>query len=523
MTLAYFLYARKSSETEDRQVLSIDSQLNELRQLAKSRGLNIIEEFREAKSAKAPGRPIFTEMLKCVAKGKARGIVCWKLDRLARNPVDGGALIWSIDQKQLCEIVTPFRTFAKSGDDAFWMQLEFGMAKKYVDDLSDNVKRGMRARALSGTPPYGMLPIGYIRDPKTGAVIPDPERFHIVKRILQEVFREQYRPKEILHLATHAWGLRTPQCRRYGGDPLTVSSFYRMLANSFYTGVFRFGNEVYAGNYPAMIDLEQFRKIQRILGRSDNPRPKADKEFTYRGLIWCGGCGKRMTAEEKTNRFGSHYVYYHCARTVQAKTPCREPSVEESWFESRMQEWLERITLPPNVCDTALEFLHDLKDENETLRAQVKQNRERTLRNVEKQLKNLTHLRVMDNIGDNEYLGERERLLAQQRELEKAATNENEGDEVIELAERFFSFARLAKKRFEEGDKILKRQILLATLSHLSIKGRKLVVQAKKPFQLLLERSMSRNAWAMRNDVRTLLTAEDAREDLRGLPELISR
>ncbi len=94
--MKYFLYARKSTDVEDKQVMSIEAQLAELRALAKSNSLEIVEEFVEKKTAKMPGRSVFNDMVKRIQKGEVQGIICWKLDRLARNPVDGGQISWML-------------------------------------------------------------------------------------------------------------------------------------------------------------------------------------------------------------------------------------------------------------------------------------------------------------------------------------------------------------------------------------------------------------------------------------------
>ena|SRR3990167_9117984 len=115
----YFLYARKSTDVEDKQVLSIEAQLAELRSLAKRENLNIVEEYIEKRSTKMPGRPIFDEMLKRIQAGEAQGIVCWKIDRLSRNPVDSGKIQWLLQQGIIQHIQTHSQSHIKSKEKYF--------------------------------------------------------------------------------------------------------------------------------------------------------------------------------------------------------------------------------------------------------------------------------------------------------------------------------------------------------------------------------------------------------------------
>src|SRR3989338_10239828 len=108
--MRYFLYARKSTDVEDKQILSIEAQLAELREIAKRDNLSIVEEFIEKRSAKMPGRPVFNEMLKRIQQGEAQGIICWKIDRLARNPVDGGRIQWLLQEGVIRHIQTHDRS-----------------------------------------------------------------------------------------------------------------------------------------------------------------------------------------------------------------------------------------------------------------------------------------------------------------------------------------------------------------------------------------------------------------------------
>ena len=240
----FFIYARKSTESEDRQVLSIDAQIKELKALALNQGLNVVDVYSESKSAKAPGRPVFAKLIERLYKENDVGVICWKLDRLARNPVDGGQIIWSVEQGRIKEIVTPGRSFTNRGDDKFWMQLEFGIAKKYVDDLSDNVKRGNRAKLEKGILP-GTAPVGYKNDKETKTIVKDPDRFHLVRRIWDAILEGNYQVNELLRTAKEEWGLTTFQRKRIGGSPLTQSGLYRTLSNPFYYGVIQRKGELY--------------------------------------------------------------------------------------------------------------------------------------------------------------------------------------------------------------------------------------------------------------------------------------
>ena len=314
------MYCRKSSESEERQVLSIESQIKELTELAARLKVPVAEILTESQSAKSPGRPVFNALMGRVYKGQIKGIIAWKLDRLARNPIDGSAIIWAIDQGKLEKIITPSATYCNNSNDKFVMNLDLGMAKKYVDDLSDNVKRGNKTKLEKGWLP-GRAPLGYLNHPTERIIVPDPERFPLVRKMWDLLLAET-RPLKIRAIANNEWGFRTRKGRKTGNTPLSVAAVYKLFRLPFYYGLITRKEGVFLGRHMKMITEEEFWKAQEILGRRGQPRSQSH-EFAFTGLIRCAECGSMITAEEKDNQYGSHYVYYRCTKKKWDQT-CRQ-------------------------------------------------------------------------------------------------------------------------------------------------------------------------------------------------------
>jgi len=159
----YFLYTRKSTEEDDRQVMSIESQLFELREFASRENLEIIEEFQESKSAKTPGRPVFGEMMSKIESLDGVGILAWHPDRLARNSIDGGSVIYAVDQKKILSLRFPTFWFEPTPQGLFMLQVAFGQSKYYSDNLVENIKRGVRQKLRRGEW-LNLAPFGYVNN-----------------------------------------------------------------------------------------------------------------------------------------------------------------------------------------------------------------------------------------------------------------------------------------------------------------------------------------------------------------------
>lgn len=248
----YALYCRKSTEDNNRQVLSLDSQEKEMRKLALSLGTKIVKVFRESKSAKKPdNRPQFTELVKMIKAGKVQGILCWKIDRLSRNPIDSATIQWLLQQNELKSIQTMEKEYLPS-DNALLLNVESGMANQYILDLSKNVKRGLRAKLEQGYWP-NRAPIGYLN--KNGKTVIDKSKAEYVRKIFELYSTGKYTVKQITDI------LYKEGFRSNNGTKYNKSKVHKMLSMSFYCGIMEKDGEKYSGKYEPIISKKLFDEV----------------------------------------------------------------------------------------------------------------------------------------------------------------------------------------------------------------------------------------------------------------------
>src|SRR3989338_3997666 len=265
----YFLYARKSTDVEDKQVLYIEGQLDELRSLAKSEGLEVVAEFVEKRTAKMPGRPVFNEMLNRIQQGEAQGIICWKLDRLARNPVDGGQISWLLQQGTIQRIQTHDRSHL-SNDNVLMMSVEFGMANQFIRDLSANTSRGLHHKARLGYFP-GTAPVGYLNDVRSKTIVVDRKKSKFIKSAFELYAEGNSRLEDISKF------LFENDVKSLGSLPIHKDRIRFILTNPFYYGYFRYAGEMYEGKHTPLIDKNLFDKVQTVILKREHPQ-RTDKE-----------------------------------------------------------------------------------------------------------------------------------------------------------------------------------------------------------------------------------------------------
>lgn len=478
--IKYFMYARKSSESEDRQVQSIEDQVNRLKQLASDLDLSVVNIYTEAKSAKKPhNRPIFDEILQRIEKGEAGGILCWQINRLTRNPIDSGKLSWLLQQGILKSIQTIDRQYLPD-DNVLLFNVESGMANQFIIDLRKNSKRGMEGKADRGWLP-SRAPVGYLNDKLEHTIYEDPERFALVRRMWDMMLTGNYTPPQILEIANKEWGFRTAKHKRGGGGELSNSVIYKIFSNIFYAGMFEWNGRTYNGNHKPMISVEEYDRVQVLLGRDGRPRSKTH-DFAYTGVIYCSVCGGMYTAYEKVKlvkKTGKikNFVYYRCSGKKKDRPCIGQKPVSLKNLEDQIELKIEDKTILPEFLHWALDALNSRNDHEIEDRTKIYEMRHASMVEAQKELDNLTRMRYKELIDDEAFIRERDALRetiakakAQLRETESRA------ERWLELTEKTFNFVTYARIAFEKGALEQKREILTALGSNFAIKDKELNV-----------------------------------------------
>ncbi len=343
----YCLYARKSTESDEKQALSIESQVKEMLQIAERENLEIIDIRRESHSAKDSGqRPVFVELLEDIRQQRFNGILTWAPDRLSRNAGDLGSLVDLMDQKLLHEIRTYGQHFRNSPNEKFLLMILCSQAKLENDNKSINVKRGLRTRCEMGLWP-SPAPTGYLNEKRIdrkGHVIIDPERGSIIKQMFEKVAYENWSGRKIYHWLKFELNFKTAG----GNKNLSFSNVYLILKSTFYYGVFEYpknSGNWYTGKHEPLVTKELFDLVQKQMTRS--AIRSETKEFAFIRLMECGLCTSGVTADEKLKKQKNgnthRHVYYRCTKSKDQN--CKNSAINETELTEQFVELIDTIDI----------------------------------------------------------------------------------------------------------------------------------------------------------------------------------
>jgi len=294
------------------------------------------------------------------------GILAWHPDRLSRNSVDGGRLIYLLDTGKLGGLKFPTFAFENNPSGKFFLAIGLSNAKYYVDNLAENVRRGNRAKLRRGEWP-GQKPFGYIYDHRLRNIVPEPKEAKIVKKIYEEFATGRHTLKSISARLAELGG----------GKARSNYSIENLLTNDRYIGIMRWNGEAHEGKYRPLISKQLFAKVQEVLANRRKPRKsKKRHDFPFVGLFNCS-CGSMFTAQFAKGN-GGLYRYYRCTRKHGA---CAEKYIQENELQKQIIEKSQTIALPADWSKGMLEKLErEEKNQYQSIDAFAEANRKKDFR-----------------------------------------------------------------------------------------------------------------------------------------------
>lgn len=414
------LYARKSSESVDRQVQSLEDQFSALMKLADRENLNIVEVLQEARSAKAPStRPEFQRLLDLINASRIDGILTWSINRLARNPVDGGMIAYLLQTGKLQMIRTIERTYLPE-DNALVLSIETGMATSYLQDLNRNVSRGMNSKAERGWH-VCKAPLGYLNNPMTRQIDKDPDRFELVRGAWSKLLSGNYSVAQI-HRELLDAGLTVKNLRRRP-RPVSRAAVYGMFKNPFYCGEIQFNGKRLPGKHKAVVSKAEFERAQSLISKSSGlVRRKLPQPFPFARVFTCGECGCAVVGERKrkfyprTGRF-AEYIYYHCS----GSKGCAKRSASQKDLTSTLEQLIEAVRIPRELGDWLQTALGEALSRGEEHSTAELMNIKGEIEGLQRKQRKLTLMRLADELNETEFKALRKDLETEASELETRA------------------------------------------------------------------------------------------------------
>ena len=502
--LKYGLYARKSNESEDKQIASLDDQVEAMEELAKREGYRIIKKaiFKESKSAKIPNkRDKFDELIEMLKNGTIDGILTYKSNRLSRNPTESGIVQQMLFDKEIKAIVTKEKNYLPD-DNALYFSIDAAQDTQFSRDLSRIVTDRMKQKAKRGVFP-GKVPIGYrnVRESLTSDVriiVIDEKRFPLVRRMWDMALTGQYSVSQIARIADKEWGLKTRKTKKRGGAPLSVSGVYAMFQKPFYMGVIKFSDvQNVDGTHTPMVTPEEFQRVQSLIRRKDAPRPSEETAkndpFPYRGLVKCGECGCLITymkmVKKRKNGNVHTYEYCYCTQKRECSQKMTISKMTPQEMTTAIRKEISKYTIMDEFFQWTCQYLDEFHEDEANKREVILNTQMKAIKAAERDINDLQRALYRGKVDEGFYKSEKkdldDRLIVLRGQFED---QQNANKRQRQLLEKYFNFARYAKEDFESDDDLKKKEVLSIIGQNLLMQDGKLVFEPIKYLTPLIEK-----------------------------------
>lgn len=479
------IYVRVSSKEQEREGFSIPAQLKLLREYALNNNIKILKEFTDSETGGKSGRTNFTKMVNFISQSNSKSILCTtilveKTDRLYRNFKDYVIL----DELDLeIHLVKENQVLSKDSrsNEKFIHGIKVLMAKNYIDNLSEEVKKGMKEKAEQGMYP-SRAPFGYqnVRKEDKNIIIPDHQNALIVKEIFTMYASGIHSLNDIKSF------LESKHVRlSKSSKSVNTSAIHKLLRNQFYVGKFVWSDVAYIGTYETFIPKHLFNKTQEVLkirGRASSRTRK--NKFLFQGYVKCGICNRLMVPDLKKGK----YIYYHCKGGVSKSNKCNNSKyIREEIFEKQFIDKLHLLTFNDKILDLLIRALKEShKEENVFHSERIKKLRNK-LDKYNLRLSQIYEDKLDDIISYNFYMQKREEYQMMLKDIseeinEHKIANNNYLNQGVHLVEILQSSVTLYKK----GNIDQKRKIINFIGSNFSYANGKMDIKLRQPFDIII-------------------------------------